>query len=58
LLKCFIGKKQNRGPYRISKKVIENIFSKDFYIEKIKDTFLSKDKDQFSQALFVVVRKK
>lgn len=57
-LKCFTGKKQSRGPYRISKKVIENIFSKDFYIEKIKDTFLSKDKDQFSQALFVVVRKK
>jgi len=57
-LKCFTGKKQNREPYRISKKVIENIFSKDFYIEKIKDTFLSKDKDQFSQALFVVVRKK
>jgi len=50
--------KQNRGPYRISKKVIENIFSKDFCIEKIKDTFLSKDKDQFSQALFIVMRKK
>jgi hypothetical protein len=57
-LKCFTGKKQNRGPYRISKKVIEKIFSKDFYIEKIKDTFLSKDKDQFSQALFVAMRKK
>jgi cyclopropane fatty-acyl-phospholipid synthase-like methyltransferase len=57
-LKCFTGKKQNRGPYRISKKDIENTFSKDFYIEKIKDTFFSKNKEPFSQALFVVMRKK
>lgn len=57
-LKCFTGRKQSQGPYRISKKVIENTFSKDFYIEKIKDTFFTKDKDQFSQALFVIMKKK
>ena len=57
-LKCFTGKKQSKGPYRISKKDIENTFSKDFYIEKIKDTFFSKNKEPFSQALFVVMRKK
>ena len=57
-LKCFTGIKQSRGPYRISKRDIENTFSKDFYIEKIKDTFFTKDNDQFSQALFVVMQKK
>jgi SAM-dependent methyltransferase len=57
-LKCFTGKKQSKGPYRISKKDIENTFSKDFYIEKIKDTFFSKNKEPFAQALFVVMRKK
>lgn len=57
-LKCFTGRKQKIGPYRISKKVIENTFSKYFYIEKIKDTFFTKDKDQFSQALFAVMQKK
>jgi hypothetical protein len=48
----------SKGPYRISKKDIENTFSKDFYIEKIKDTFFSKNKEPFSQALFVVMQKK
>jgi hypothetical protein len=57
-LKCFTGKKQSIGPYRISKKVLENIFSKDFYIEKIKDTFFQKNKTSFSQALFVVMKKR
>jgi cyclopropane fatty-acyl-phospholipid synthase-like methyltransferase len=57
-LKCFTGKKQSKGPYRISKKDIENTFSKDFYIEKIKNTFFSKNKEPFSQALFVVMQKK
>jgi len=37
---------------------VHSTFSKDFYIEKIKDTFFTKDKDQFSQALFVVMQKK
>ncbi len=57
-LKCFTGKKQNKGPYRISKKDIENTFNKNFYIERIKDTFFTKNKDQFFQALFVVMQKK
>ncbi|MCX6384288.1 MAG: class I SAM-dependent methyltransferase [Actinobacteria bacterium] len=57
-LKCFTGKKQSQGPYRISKKEIENTFNKDFYIEKIKDTFFLKNKEPFSQALFVVMRKR
>jgi len=60
-LKCFSDKQPewDHGPHRLSKEEIKNIFSKDFNIEKIKDSlFESINLDSQPKSLFVVMKKR
>ena len=46
-----------QGPYKFSKKDIEELFSKDFIIESVKETVFHGTLDSFPKAIFVVMKK-
>lgn len=58
-LKCFSVKEKGltQGPYKFSKKDIEELFSKDFIIENVKETVFHGTLDSFPKAIFVVMKK-
>jgi SAM-dependent methyltransferase len=57
-LKCFTGKKQTKGPFRVSKNEIKNTFANDFIIEKINESYFPIKEGSPHKALFVVMKNK
>jgi len=58
-LKCFsVKEKGDKGPYRFSGDEIEEIFSRDFVIESIRDTRYQGTLKRLPKALFIVMRKR
>ena len=58
-LKCFSDKEPGqKGPYKFSQGEIRGLFSKDFWIDNIKETVYQGTLDPFPKALFAVMIKK
>jgi len=58
-LKCFSDKEPEvgKGPYRFSKKMINNFFVKDFFIESVKDTIYQGTRLPAAKALFIIMKR-
>ena len=48
----------DKGPHRLSKQEIRDVFSNDFEIETIRDTFFTGTINPLPKALFAVLKKK